>query len=57
MDHYDLADVFGLSNFTFSLFRNLSLTSVIISEQYFEYVLNCSIFIIGGFGYYFFLEF
>ena len=57
MDQYDLADVFGLSNFTFSLFRNLSLTSVIISEHYFEYVLNCSIFIIGGFGYYFFLEF
>ena len=54
MDQYDLADVFGLSNFTFSLFRNLSLTSVIISEQYFEYVFNCSIFIIGGFAYYFF---
>ena len=36
---YDLADVYGWSTLIFSLLRNLSLASVIISKQYFEYLL------------------
>ena len=49
MDHYDLADALGLSNFTLSLFRNSSLASVTISKQYFEYIFR-SLFIIDGFS-------
>ena len=37
MGQYDLTDVFEPSNFTLSPFRNLSLVSISISEQYFEY--------------------
>ena len=47
MNHYDLADALGLSNFTLSLFRNSSLASVTISKQYFEYIFR-SLFIIDG---------
>ena len=47
MNHYDLADALGLSNFTLILFRNSSLASVTISKQYFEYIFR-SLFIIDG---------
>ena len=47
MNHYDLADALGLSNFTLSLYRNSSLASVTISKQYFEYIFR-SLFIIDG---------
>ena len=57
MDQYYLADVFGSSNLTLSLFRNLSLASVIISDQYFEYEFSSSLFIIDGFAQLFFQSF
>ena len=50
MDQYGLADVFESSNLTPSQFRNLSLASVIISVQYFEYEFSYSLFTIDGFA-------
>ena len=54
MDQYVLTDVFEPSRFTLSLFRNLSLVSISISEQYFEYLFSYSLLIIDGFAKHFF---
>ena len=54
MGQYDLTDVFEPSSFTLSPFTNLSLVSISISEQYFEYWFSYSLLIIDGFVKYFF---
>ena len=57
MDHENQADVFWSSNFPLSLFRNLLLASIIISEQHFEYEFSSSLFTVDGFAQYFFESF